>query len=148
MRVAAGIVGGFAEHGEEQFGRHELAARARDEKAAGLYHFHAAKVQLLVAAVGGVERFAAFGEGGRVADHKAEGPSFVGPCFGEVKDVFTDGGDLVFDAVQGGVFPDEAERLLGNIDGRHVRCAIERGVDGEAAGAAAKVGCRVLFDTP
>ena len=71
MRVAARIMGGLAEHGEKQLGGHELAARARDKKAAGFDHFHTAQVQLLVAAIGVIERFAAFGEGGRVADDEA-----------------------------------------------------------------------------
>ena len=102
-RVAPGIMRRFAEHGEKQLGRHELAAGARDKKAAGLDQLHAAQVQLLIAAVGVIERFAAFGEGGRVADDEAELLLLVGPRFGKVEDVFTDGGDFVFHAVERGV---------------------------------------------
>ena len=139
MRVAARIMGSLAEHGEKQLGGHELAARARDKKAAGFDHFHTAQVQLLVAAIGVIERFAAFGEGGRVADDKAELLLLVGPRFGKVEDVFTDGGDSVFHAVERGVAANEGKRLLGDVDGGDVRCAVERGVDREAAGTAAEV---------
>ena len=145
MRVAARIMGGLAEHGEKQLGGHELAARARDKKAAGFDHFHTAQVQLLVAAIGVIERFAAFGEGGRVADDEAELLLLVGPRFGKVEDVFTDGGDFVFHAVERGVAANEGKRLLGDVDGGDVRCAVERGVDREAAGTAAEVQNGLVF---
>ena len=115
-RVAPGIMRRFAEHGEKQLGRHELAAGARDKKAAGLNQLHAAQVQLLIAAVGVIERFAAFGKGGRIADDETEAPLLVGPCLREVEDVFTDGGDFFFDAVQSSVAADERERLLGDVE--------------------------------
>ena len=136
-RVAPGVVRRFAEHGEKQLGRHELAARAGDKKAAGLDQLHAAKIQLLIAAVGVIERFAALGEGGRVADDKTELLLLVGPCFGKIEDVFADGGDFFLDAVQSGVAADKRERLLGDVDGGDVLRAVERGMDGEAARAAA-----------
>ena len=77
-RVAPGIMRRFAEHGEKQLGRHELAAGARDKKAAGLDQLHAAQVQLLIAAVGALEYLAALGKGGRIADDEAVFPAFVG----------------------------------------------------------------------
>ena len=138
-RVAPGIMRRFAEHGEKQLGRHELAAGARDKKAAGLDQLHAAQVQLLIAAVGVIERFAAFGKGGRIADDETEAPLLVGPCLREVEDVFTDGGDFFFDAVQSSVAADERERLLGDVDGGDMLRAVERGVDRKAAGAAAQI---------
>ena len=137
--VAPGVERRFAQHFEKQLRRHELAARAGDEDAARLCHLHAAEVQLLISAIGAVDGLAALGEGGRIADDQAVAPPFVGVGFCKVKDVGFGRGQDAVHTIQRGVAPDKRERVGRDVDRLDRLRAVERGVDGEAAGAAAEV---------
>ena len=66
LQQAQGFVGvprGFGDHCDEIGFAHMVGARAGNESPAGAKHLQCAEVQFLVAAEGGFEVFAGFGEG-------------------------------------------------------------------------------------
>jgi hypothetical protein len=128
----AGVEGGFGDDGEQHGFAHVVGAGAGDEDAAGGEQFEGAEVDFLVAAGGGVEAGAGFGEGGRVEDDGRE--RLVAVLFGgeEVEDVGFAEVD-VGEAVEGGVGAGAGDGGGGGVDGGD-RVAAGGEVEGESAG--------------